>query len=110
MTFDFSAMDEGRQFTAGSRNANGNVPNAYWNRDNGKVNVGSLHPENHDSVYGARRVVSFIFKISNPATEHLTDFLNFFLTFKVILGGYDLFVFRKTQEHFQYFDFSMSLS
>ncbi|MDD3481062.1 MAG: hypothetical protein PHW75_02475 [Patescibacteria group bacterium] len=50
--------EEGVTVAAGSRIADGYVPNAYWHRDIGKVSVGSLHPEGRGSVYGARRVVS----------------------------------------------------
>ena len=43
--------------TAGSRNSDGNVPNAYLN-DNGKFNVNWNNLDNIDGEYGVRSAVS----------------------------------------------------
>ena len=51
-------MDKERQFTAGSRSEDGNVPNMNFNPDNRKVNLNNVNPENRNPNIGVRRVVS----------------------------------------------------
>jgi len=51
-------LDEKRHFSAGSRNSDGNVPRANFNRDNGKVYVNNDNPMNRNAISGSRRIVS----------------------------------------------------
>lgn len=58
MASNFGDLDENRQLAAGARDSNGNVPNSYFNSENGKTNLNNVNPGDRNPGYGVRRVVS----------------------------------------------------